>query len=114
MEDGGFSNGKNGTDWLRMSGSALLQRQWLLCRHEKVEAQKQAVRQKKELERRFKLNDGAEPSGEDALADSKAERDPDKHSEDEAGGSDQDEEDEDRLGEAEIAGVPVCLLPISH
>mmetsp|Transcript_20079 Transcript_20079/g.60665 ORF Transcript_20079/g.60665 Transcript_20079/m.60665 type:complete len:566 (-) Transcript_20079:656-2353(-) len=72
--------------------------------HEKVEAQKQAVRQKKELERRFKLNDGAEPSGEDALADSKAERDPDKHSEDEAGGSDQDEEDEDRLGEAEIAG----------
>ena len=34
-----------------------------------------------------------------------AERDPDKHSDEDAGGSDLDE-DEDRIGEEEIAGPP--------
>lgn len=70
-----------------------------------MESQKQAVRQKKELERRFKLKDGAEPSGEEAAAAVLAERDPDKHSDEDAGGSDLDE-DEDRIGEEEIAGPP--------
>ena len=71
-----------------------------------MESQKQAVRQKKELERRFKLKDGAEPSGEEAAAAVLAERDPDKHSDEDAGGSDLDE-DEDRIGEEEIAGSPL-------
>lgn len=74
-----------------------------------MEEHKKADRQKKELERRFRLKDDAEPSGDDATGGGAAGgRDPDKHSDDEAGS---DVDDEDRLREEEVAGLLLTTAP---